>query len=99
MTYKYVSQFSKSEYIWSFRVNCNESHTDVLLKPLPVQKSIFLLIRPFNHPENKGNTSLHPSLSHTFVLITFINSITLNIMTKVYVSVFQIFTARTETLV
>ena len=80
---KYVYHFSISEHIWSFRVNCNKYLTDVLVKPLPVQKSICLLIRPFIHPENKGNTNLHPSLSHTIVLSIFINSITCNIMTKV----------------
>ena len=99
VTYKDVSHFSKSKNIWSFRVNCNKCLTDVHVKPFPVQKSICLLMRPFNHPENKGNTSLHPSLSHTIVLTIFIKSITLNIMTKVYVLVFHFFTARTETLV
>ena len=54
VTYKYVSNFSKSKHIWSFRVNCNTCLTDVHVKPLPVQKSICLLMRPFNHPENKG---------------------------------------------
>ena len=99
VTYKDVSLFSKSKHIWSFRVNCNKCQTDVHEKPLSVQKLICLLMRPFNHPENKCNTSLHPSLSHTIVLIIFIKSITLNIMTKVYVLVFHFFTARTETLV
>ena len=99
VTYKDVSHFSKSKHISSFRVNCNKCLTDVHVKPLPVQKSIYLLMLPFNHPENKGNTSLHPSLSHTIVLIIFIKSITLNIMTKVYVLVFLFFTARTETFV
>ena len=80
-------------------MNCNKCLIDVHVKPLPVQKSICLLIRPFNHPENKGNTSLHSSLSHTIVLIIFIKSLTLNIMIKVYVLVFHFFTARTETLV
>ena len=70
-------------------VNCNKSQTDVLVKPLPVLKLIILLIRPFNHLENKGNASKHPSISHTIVLITLFNSITLNIMTKVYVSIFH----------
>ena len=69
-------------------MNCNKSQIDVLVKPLPVQKSICLLIRSFNHPENKGNTSLHPSLLYTIVPIIFINSITLNMMKKDYVSVF-----------
>ena len=36
-------------------VNGNKSLTEVLVKPLPVQKSICLLIRPFHYPENKGN--------------------------------------------
>ena len=90
---------SKSEYILSFRVNCNNSLTDVLVKPLHVQKSICLLIRPLNHPENKVITSLHPSLSHTIVLTIFIHSIIVNIMTKVNVITFNFFTARTETLV
>ena len=99
VTYKDVSHFSKSECIWIFRVNCNKSLTHVIVKPLPEQKSICLLSRPFNHPENIGDTSLHPSLSYTIVLIIFIKSITLNIITKVYVSVFHLFTARTETLV
>ena len=99
VTYENVSHFSKSECIWIFRVNCNKSLTDALVKPLPVQKSICLLIQPFNHPDNIDNTSLHPSLSHTIVLVIFIKSITLNIMTKVYVSVFYLLTARTETLV
>ena len=98
VTYQDVSHFSKSECIWIFRMNCNKSLTHVLVKPLPVQKSICLLIRPFNHPENIGNTSLHPSLSYTIVLIISIKSITLNILTKVYVSVFHHFTARTEDL-
>ena len=80
-------------------MNCNKCLTDVHVKPLPVQKSICLLMRPFNHPENKGNTNLHPSLSHTIVLIIFIKSNTLNIMTKFYVLVLYFFTARTETLV
>ena len=71
VAYKDVSHFSKSKHIWSFRVNCNKCLTDVRVKPLPVQKSICLLMRPFDHPENKGNTSLHPSLSHTIVLIFF----------------------------
>ena len=79
-------------------MNCNKCLTDVHVKPLPVQKSICLLMRPFNHPENKGNTSVHPSISHTIALIFFIKPITLNIMTKVYVLVFHFFTARTETL-
>ena len=99
VTYKDVSHFSKSKHIWSFRVNCNKYLTDVHVKRLPVQKSICLLMRPLNHSENKGNTSLHPSLSHTIVLIIFIKSNTLNIMTKVHVLVFHFFTARTETLV
>ena len=99
VTYKDVSHFSKSERIWIFRVNCNTSLTHVLVKLLPVQKSICLLIRPFNHPENIGNTILHPFLSYTIVLIIFIKSITINIIIKVYVSVFHLFTARTETLV
>ena len=72
-------------------MNCNKCPTDVLIKPLPVQKLIYLLMRPFNHPENKGNTSLHLSLSHTIVLIIFIKSITLNILTKAYVLVFHFF--------
>ena len=72
-------------------MNCNKCLTDVHVKPLPVQKSICLLMRTFNHPENKGNTSLHPFLSHTIVLIIFIKSITLNIMTKFYVLVFLLF--------
>ena len=80
-------------------MNCNKSPTDVLVKPLSVQKSICLLIRPFNHPENKVNTSLHASLSHTILLIIFIPSIIQNIMTKVNVLVFNFFTARTETSV
>ena len=80
-------------------MNCNKCLTDVNVKPLPVQKSICQLMRPFNHPENKGITSLHLSLSHTIVLIIFIKSITLNIMTKVNVLVFHFFTARTEILV
>ena len=80
-------------------MNCNKCLTDFLVKPLPVQKSICLQMQPFNHPENKGNTSLHPSLSHTIVLIIFIKSITLNIMTKVYVLVFHFFTAQKENLV
>ena len=79
-------------------MNCNNCLTDVHVKPLPVQKSICLLMRLFNHPEDIGNTSLHPSLSHTIVLIIFIKSNTLNIMTKVYILVFRFFTARTETL-
>ena len=99
VTCKDVSHFSKSKHIWSFRVNCNKCRTDVYVKPLPVQKSIRLLMRPFNHPDNKGDTSLHLCLSHTIVLIIFIKSITLNIMTKVNVLVFHFFTARTETLV
>ena len=99
VTYKDVSHFSKSKHIWSFRVNCNKCLTDVHVKPLPVQKSICLLMRPFNHPGNKGNPSLHPCLSHIIVLIIVIKSITLNIMTKVNVLVFHFFTARTETLV
>ena len=53
-------------------------------------------MRLFNHPENKGNVSLHPSLSHTILMIIFIKSMTLNIMTKVYVLVFHFCTARTE---
>ena len=80
-------------------MHCNKCLTGVLVKPLSVQKSICLVMRPFNHPENKGNTSLHPSLLHTIVLIIFIKSITLNIMTKVNVVVFHFFTAQTETLV
>ena len=56
-------------------------------------------MQPFNHPENKGDTSLHPCLSHTIVLIIFIKWITLNIMTKVNVLVFHFFTARTKTSV
>ena len=99
VTYKDVSHFSKSKHIWSFRVNCNKCLTEVHVKPLPVQKSICLLMPPFNHPENKGNTSLHPCLSHIIVPIIVIKSITLNIMTKVNVLVFHFFTARTETLV
>ena len=98
MTFNDVSHFSKSEYILSFRLNCNKSQTDVLVKPLPVQKSICLLIRPLNHLENKVNTSLHPSLSHTIVLIIFIHLIIFNMMTKINVIVFNFFTARTETL-
>ena len=39
VTYKDVSHFSKSEHIWSFCVNCNKSKKEVLVKPLPVQKS------------------------------------------------------------
>ena len=74
--------FSKPEHIWIFRVNCNKSLTDVLEKPLPVQNSTCLIIRHFNNPEKKSNTSLHPSLSHIIVLIIFVTSITLNIMTK-----------------
>ena len=80
-------------------MNCNKCLTDIHVKPLPVQKSICLLMRQFNHLENKGNTSLHPSLLHTIRLIIFIKSITLNIMTKVNVLVFHFFTERTETLV
>ena len=99
VTYKYVSYFSKSEHIWSFWANCYKSQKDVLVKPLPVQKSICLLIQLFNHPENQGNTSKHPSLSNTIALIIFIDSITLIIMTKVSVSVFHFLSARTETLV
>ena len=99
VTYKDVSHFSKSKHIWTFRVNCNKCLTDVLVKPLPVQKSICLLMRQFNHPDIKCTTRLHPSLSHTIVLIIFIKSITLNILTKVYVLVFHFFTARTETFV
>ena len=57
VTYKYVSHFPKSEHIWIFRVNCNKFVTDILVKPLLVQKSICLLIRLFNHSENKGDTS------------------------------------------
>ena len=90
VTYKDVSHFSKSKHIWSFRVNCNKYLTDFVIKPLFVQKSLCLLMWPFNHPENKGITSLHPSLSHTVVLIIFIKSITLNIMSKVYVLVFHL---------
>ena len=66
-----------------------KSLTDVLVKPLTVQKSICLLIVLFNHPENNGNTTEHPSLSHTTILIILINSITFNIITKVYVLVFH----------
>ena len=80
-------------------MNCNTCLTDVHVKPFPVQKSICLLMQPFNHPENKGDTSLYTPLSHTIVLIIFIKSTALNIMTKVNVLVFHIFTARTETLV
>ena len=72
-------------------MNCNKCLTDVLVKPLPVQKSICLLMRPFNHPENKGKGSLYPSLSHAIVLIIFIKSITLNMMAKVYVVGFLFF--------
>ena len=35
-----VSHFSKSENIWSFCVNCSNSQSYVLLKPLPVQISL-----------------------------------------------------------
>ena len=80
-------------------MNCNKCLKDVHVKPLPVQKSICLLMRPFNHPDNTSNTSLRPSISHTIILIIFIKSNTLNIMTKVYVLVFHFFTARTEILV
>ena len=59
------------------------------VKPLPVHKSLCLLIRPFNHQQNKGNTSLHPPPSLTIVLSIFMNSITLNMMTNVYVLFFQ----------
>ena len=38
VTYKYVSHFSNSEDIWIFRVNFNKSLTNILIKPLPVQK-------------------------------------------------------------
>ena len=71
VAYKDVFHFSKWKHICSFRVNCNKCLTYV-----PVQKSICMLMRPFNHPENKGNTSLYPSLSHTIVLIIFIKIIT-----------------------
>ena len=56
VTYRDVSYFSKSEHIWSYCVNCNDSPKNVLVKPLPVHKSICLLIQPLNHPDNKGNT-------------------------------------------
>ena len=49
--------FFKIRIYLKFRVNCNKSLTDVLVKPLPVQKSICLLILLLNHPENKGNTT------------------------------------------
>ena len=55
VTYKDASHFWKPQHIRTFRVNCNTSLTDVLVKPLPVQKSICLLIRPFNYSENIGN--------------------------------------------
>ena len=99
VTYQDVSHFSKSEHIWIFRVNCNISLKDDLVKPLLVQKSVCLQIRPLNYPENKGNGSLHPSLSPAILLNIFITSTILNIMTKVKVLVFQFLTARTETLV
>ena len=73
--------------------------TDVSVKPFPVQNSICLLIRPFNHPDNIGNTSLHPSLSYTIVLIIFNNSFNLNIMIKVYVLLFHCFTVRTGSVI
>ena len=93
VTYKDVSHFSNSEDIWIFCVNCNKSLTDMLVKPLPVQKLTCLIIRHFSNLENKTNSSLHPSLSHMIVLIIFNTSITLNIMPKVYVLVFQFFIA------
>ena len=88
LTLQDVFHFSNSEDMWIFLVNCNKSLTDVLVKPLPIQKSTCLIIRQFNNPENKANTSLHPSLSQMIVLIIFITSITLNIMTNVYILVF-----------
>ena len=72
VTYKEFSHFSNSEDIWIFRVNCNKSLTYVLVKPLPVQKSTFLIIRQFNNLENNANTSLHLSLPYMIVLIIFI---------------------------
>ena len=99
VTYKDVSHFSKSEHICFFRVNCNRSLKDYLVKPLLVQKSVCLLTRQMNHPDNKGNESVHPSRSPAILQNIFITSIILNIMTKVNVLVFQFFTARTETLV
>ena len=80
-------------------MNCNRSIKHDLVKPLLVQKSVCLQIRPLNHQENKGNGSLHPSLSPGILLNIFIISIILNIMTKVNVLVFQFFAARTEALV
>ena len=99
VTHKNIYYFSKSGHIWIFRVNCNRSLKHDLVKPLLVQKSVCLQIRPLNHQENKGNGSLHPSLSPAILLNIFIISIILNIMTKVNVLVFQFFAVRTETLV
>ena len=78
-------------------MNCIKSLTGDHVKPLIVQKNG--LIRSLNYQENKGNASLHPSLSHSILLIIFINSMAINIMIKVYNVVFQFFPARTETLV
>ena len=81
VSYGDVSHFSNSEDIWIFRVNCDKSLTDVLIKPLPVQKSTCLIIRLFNNLENNANESLHLSLPYMIVLIIFITSITLDILT------------------
>ena len=99
VTYKDVFHFLNSEDFWIFRVNCNEYLTDVLVKPLRVQQLTCLIIRRFNDQENNANRSLHLPLPYMIELIIFITSLTLNIMTKVYVLVFQFFTVRTETLV
>ena len=80
---------SKSENIWSFRVNCNRYLIDVHLKHFLLIKSFCLLTQLFHHPEDNGNTSWHPPLSHSIVLIPLIVLITRNFITKFNVLVFQ----------
>ena len=64
--------FSKSEYMWSFRMNCNRSLADVLIKRFLYKKKIKSLLTGLsNHQTNNSNRCWLPPLSHKIVPIIF----------------------------
>ena len=66
----------KSDNILSIRVNFNKSLTDVLVKILHVQTSIYhLQAQLFNHLVNNGYTRRHPPLLPMIILMIFTNPI------------------------